>query len=43
MGPLVDTHAHIYLVDQPLVAGATHKPERAFTTEDYLRTLERKI
>ena len=40
MGPLVDTHAHIYLVDQPLVAGATHNPQRAVTTEDYLRTLD---
>jgi predicted TIM-barrel fold metal-dependent hydrolase len=40
MGPLVDTHAHIYLTDQPLVPGATHKPRRAFTTEDYLRTLD---
>jgi predicted TIM-barrel fold metal-dependent hydrolase len=31
MGPLVDTHAHIYLADQPQARGATHKPERAFT------------
>ena len=38
--PLVDTHAHIYLTDQPLVAGATHRPERAFTTEDYLSALD---
>lgn len=39
-GPLVDTHAHIYLTDQPLVAGATHRPKHAFTTEDYLKTLD---
>ena len=39
-GPLVDTHAHIYLTDQPLVGDASHRPQRAFTTEDYLRTLD---
>jgi predicted TIM-barrel fold metal-dependent hydrolase len=39
LGPLVDTHAHIYLTNQPLVAGASHRPERAFTAADYLRTL----
>lgn len=39
-GPLVDTHAHIYLTDQPLVGDASHRPERAFTTEDYLNTLD---
>ena len=40
IGPLVDTHAHIYLTDQPLVGDASHRPERAFTTDDYLRTLD---
>lgn len=40
LGPLVDTHAHIYLTGQPLVGDASHRPERAFTTEDYLRTLD---
>jgi predicted TIM-barrel fold metal-dependent hydrolase len=40
VGPLVDTHAHIYLPDQPLVGDASHRPTRAFTTEDYLRTLD---
>jgi predicted TIM-barrel fold metal-dependent hydrolase len=40
LGPMVDTHAHIYLTDQPLVSGATHRPRRAFTTEDYLQTLD---
>ena len=39
-GPLVDTHAHIYLPDQPRIPGATHRPERAYTTEDYLRALD---
>ncbi len=40
LGPLVDTHAHIYRTDVPLVDGATHRPQRAFTTDDYLRTLD---
>ncbi len=39
-GPLVETHAHIYLKDQPVVADATHRPHRSFTTEDFLRTLD---
>ena len=39
-GPLVDTHAHIYLRDQPVVGDATHRPERSFTDEDFLRTLD---
>jgi len=40
LGPLVDTHAHIYLKDQPVVADATHRPERSFTTDDFLATLD---
>ena len=40
LGPLVDTHAHIYLKDQPIVPEATHQPKRSFTTDDYLRTLD---
>ncbi|HEY8289498.1 MAG TPA: amidohydrolase family protein [Acetobacteraceae bacterium] len=40
LGPLVDTHAHIYLPDHPVITGATHRPERACTTQDYLRTLD---
>lgn len=40
IGPLVDTHAHVYLTNQPLVDDASHRPERAFTTEDYLRVLD---
>lgn len=39
-GPLVETHAHIYLKDQPVVADATHRPERSFTTNDFLATLD---
>lgn len=39
-GPLVDTHAHIYLRDMPVVSGATHRPERSFTTDDFLRVLD---
>ena len=38
--PLVDTHAHIFLRDLPLIAGATHRPETDFGTEDYLRILD---
>ncbi len=40
LGPLVDTHAHVYLKDQPIVREATHQPARSFTTDDYLRTLD---
>lgn len=39
-GPLVETHAHIYLKDQPVVADATHRPEHSFTTETFLATLD---
>jgi predicted TIM-barrel fold metal-dependent hydrolase len=38
--PLVDTHAHIFLRDLPLVSGATHRPEKSFTTADYLAVLD---
>jgi predicted TIM-barrel fold metal-dependent hydrolase len=38
--PLVDTHAHIWLRDLPLVPGATHHPETSVTTEDYLAVLD---
>ena len=38
--PLVDTHAHIFLQDLPLVEGATHLPARSFTAQDYLKTLD---
>lgn len=39
-GPLVDTHAHIYLANCPVVAGATHRPTRSFTDQDFIRTLD---
>ncbi|MEQ9814032.1 MAG: amidohydrolase family protein [Azospirillaceae bacterium] len=39
--PLVDSHAHVFTPDLPRVAGATHRPERAFTVEDYLALLDR--
>jgi predicted TIM-barrel fold metal-dependent hydrolase len=40
LGPLVDTHAHIYPRDTPLIDGATHKPSRDVTPEEYTRTLD---
>lgn len=39
-GPLIDTHAHIYLADHPVVPTATHRPQRSFTDADFLRTLD---
>jgi predicted TIM-barrel fold metal-dependent hydrolase len=39
-GPLVDTHAHIYPRYTPLIEGATHKPSRDVTAEEYVRTLD---
>jgi predicted TIM-barrel fold metal-dependent hydrolase len=38
--PLVDTHAHIFLRDLPLVSGATHRPERDYATAEYLAQLD---
>jgi predicted TIM-barrel fold metal-dependent hydrolase len=40
LGPLIETHAHVYLKDHPVVADATHQPQRSFTTDDFLRTLD---
>jgi len=40
LGPLIDTHAHIYPRDTPLIEGATHKPVRDVTPEDFTRTLD---
>ena len=40
LGPLIDTHAHIYPRDTPLIEGATHKPSRDVTPEEYLSTLD---
>lgn len=38
--PIVDAHAHIFTRDMPLVADAWTVPDRDFTAEDYLRTLD---
>ncbi len=40
LGPLVDTHAHIYPRNTPLIEGATHRPHRDVTAEEYLRVLD---
>ena len=40
IGPLVDTHAHIYPKNTPLIAGATHAPHRDVTAEEYIRVLD---
>ena len=40
LGPLVDTHAHIYPQNTPLIAGATHRPVRDVTPEEYARVLD---
>jgi predicted TIM-barrel fold metal-dependent hydrolase len=40
LGPLVDTHAHIYPRNTPLIDGATHTPSRDVTPEEYVRTLD---
>src|SRR5579862_7759052 len=40
LGPLIDTHAHIYPRDTPLIDGATHKPTRDVTAEEFVRTLD---
>ncbi len=40
LGPLVDTHAHIYPRRTPLIEGATHQPTRDVTPEEYVRTLD---
>ncbi|MDR3530097.1 MAG: amidohydrolase family protein [Rhodopila sp.] len=40
LGPRVDTHPHIYLTGQPPVGNDKHRPERAFTTDDDLQTLD---
>ncbi|MGE0797562.1 MAG: amidohydrolase [Lautropia sp.] len=38
--PVIDTHAHVFARDLPLVTGATHQPERDYTVEDYLTQLD---
>jgi predicted TIM-barrel fold metal-dependent hydrolase len=40
LGPLADTHAHIYPRNSPLIEGATHTPSRDVTPEEYVRTLD---
>jgi predicted TIM-barrel fold metal-dependent hydrolase len=40
LGPLIDTHAHIYPRDTPLIEGATHRPSHDVTPEEYARTLD---
>ena len=40
LGPLIDTHAHIYPRNSPLIEGATHKPVRDVTPEDFTRALD---
>lgn len=40
LGPLIDTHAHFYPRNTPLIEGATHQPSRDVTAEEYLRTLD---
>ena len=40
LGPLVDTHAHIFPRNTPLIEGATHRPSRDVTAEEYLRVLD---
>ncbi|MSP01484.1 MAG: amidohydrolase [Acetobacteraceae bacterium] len=40
LGPLVDTHAHIYPRNTPLIEGATHKPVRDVSPEEYTRVLD---
>ena len=40
IGPLVDTHAHIYPRNTPLIEGATHQPIRDVTPEEYTGTLD---
>jgi predicted TIM-barrel fold metal-dependent hydrolase len=40
LGPLIDTHAHIYPRNAPLIEGATHKPDRDVTPEDFARVLD---
>jgi len=39
--PLVDSHAHVYTTDMPLVPTAWHKPPADATIEQYVATLDR--
>jgi predicted TIM-barrel fold metal-dependent hydrolase len=38
--PLVDSHAHIFTTDMPLISKPRHKPGYSFTDQDYLTQLD---
>jgi len=38
--PIIDTHAHLYLEDMPMVKGATFEPTYPFEAKDYLKILD---
>lgn len=38
--PLVDSHAHIFTSDMPIVSTAWNRPDFEYTAEDYLHTLD---
>jgi predicted TIM-barrel fold metal-dependent hydrolase len=38
--PLVDTHAHVFTTDMPLITKPRHKPNYSFTEHDYLAQLD---
>ncbi|MES2624792.1 MAG: amidohydrolase family protein [Pseudomonadota bacterium] len=38
--PLVDSHAHIFTTDMPLISKPRHKPGYSFTEQDYLAQLD---
>ena len=38
--PLVDSHAHIFTLDLPMVDNPRHNPHYAYTAEDYLADLD---
>ncbi|MGH8811625.1 MAG: amidohydrolase family protein [Advenella sp.] len=38
--PVIDTHAHLYVQDMPLVTGATFEPGYSFEVDDYFRILD---
>ncbi len=39
--PLVDSHAHIFTTDMPLISKPRHKPGYSFTEQDYLGQLDK--
>ncbi len=38
--PIVDAHAHIFLQSMPVSPAAWHRPDYAFTAEQYLQVLD---